>query len=178
LAHNGARTGIKEIGHDDLDASWPKVAPFFREYKRDIAQLMQLGVAQKDPIILSAAIGLVRGATTYRQILAWNTQDGELLVASADGRLFKIQEADGTAAEVVLDRQETPFATLDTLKTLARTTPGLIRVKAENFDDSWAVLAEHEMYEEPRIVFELPHRIADPVMTADQSSIFFVSDRE
>jgi hypothetical protein len=64
LAQNRASTGTQEIGHDALDALRPKVSPFFGAYDRDIAQLMQLSVTHKDPLILSPAIGVRGDATT------------------------------------------------------------------------------------------------------------------
>ena len=64
VVENHAGTDIQEIGHDDLDASWPEVTSFFREYDRDIAQLMERGVTQKHPIIVSAAIRCIGGTAT------------------------------------------------------------------------------------------------------------------
>ena len=64
VVENHASTDIQEIGHDDLDASWPEVTSFFREYDRDIAQLMERGVTQKHPIIVSAAIRCIGGTAT------------------------------------------------------------------------------------------------------------------
>ena len=84
MAQNHACTGIEEIGHDDLDSLRPKVAPFFGKHNRDIAQLMQLGVAHKDPIILPSPIGLVGGSTTierFREVL------DQIAYVSAVGKL-------------------------------------------------------------------------------------------
>ena len=53
---NGARGCPREIGHDDFDLCRPTVTPFLGQYKRDIAQLMQRGVAHKHPEILSTTI--------------------------------------------------------------------------------------------------------------------------
>ncbi len=68
LADHCARTGIKEIGHDDLDSFGPEVSPFFRKYNRDITKLMQFSVAHINPIILSPAIGLVGRPTTIERL--------------------------------------------------------------------------------------------------------------
>jgi hypothetical protein len=64
VVQHRARTDIEEIGHDALDASWSDVSPFFRPAKRDLTALMQLGVTQKDPIILPSPLRFLRGTTT------------------------------------------------------------------------------------------------------------------
>ena len=52
-----ARLG--KIGHDDLHFFRPIVTPFLRKYNRDIAQIMERSAADKDPVILPAAVGFV-----------------------------------------------------------------------------------------------------------------------
>jgi site-specific DNA recombinase len=72
LAQDRAGTRILEIGHDNLDSFRPIVSPFFGEYDRDFAQLIQLGLAHKDPVMLSAAVGFIGGATAierFREVL-------------------------------------------------------------------------------------------------------------
>src|SRR5512134_511001 len=103
VAQNRACTGIEEIGHDDLDSLRPKVSPFFGEYNRDIAQLMQLGVAHKDPIILPSPIGLVGGSTTIERL-------GEVLdhiaYVSAVGKLACARHRKNIGPLEVLDELE------------------------------------------------------------------------
>src|SRR5215212_7810416 len=74
---DGPRGRLREIGHDDLHSFRPIVTPFLREYDRDIAQIMQRRTANKDPVIVAAAIGFVAGApciTTLGQMLDQITQ--------------------------------------------------------------------------------------------------------
>src|SRR5215813_10802708 len=69
---NGARRCPREIGHDDFYLFRPSVTPFLGEYQRDIAQLMQRGVAHKHPVILPPAIRFSAGSAVVialRQVL-------------------------------------------------------------------------------------------------------------
>src|SRR5438067_1076099 len=59
---DGPRGRLREIGHDDLHSFRPIVTPFLREYDRDITQIMQRRTANKDPVIVAAAIGFVAGS--------------------------------------------------------------------------------------------------------------------
>jgi hypothetical protein len=67
---------LREIGHDELHAFRPLVTPFLREYERDITQIMPRRTANKDPVIVAAAVRFGAGApriTTLGQMLDQST---------------------------------------------------------------------------------------------------------
>ena len=69
---NHPRARLGAIGHDDFDALRPIVTPFLGQDDRDIAQIMERGAAEKDPIVAAAPVRFVTGSasvTALREVV-------------------------------------------------------------------------------------------------------------